>query len=354
MMDERRGGMPAHTRRGWGQAGRGDHAIVETKPVLLRNHLAAHGGATGVGQSAKLVLCSRVADCVIGSWPRKACGAGNAERRRRRVLERANEETKLASSGLDQRTRNQKTKLSNQSIMNYNLSKNTVLSTILAAGACGHAAGTQPHEMSAAQHQAAATSEENQAAQHSAQHDPAAQEKQERCSSGKGRVCWTVTTNPTAGHQSTAEEHHALAAQHRAASKSLADAEARACTGLSDEDRDMSPFAHGADIRSVSQFREETVAAKSKTTRDAGATIVFRATPGLTAEWLQRIIECHLARNSAVGHDMPEMAYCPLVPRGAQATVRSVGDGFAVDVRADDAQTAAEIWRRAQQITPAR
>lgn len=347
--------MPAHTRRGWDQAGRGDHAIVEAKPVLLRNHLAAHGGATGVGSSAKLVLCSRGADCVIGSWPRKKPAAqGTLSGDGGGCLSVRTKTHKLASSGLDQRTRNQKTKLSNQSIMNYNLSKNTVLSTILAAGACGHAAGTQPHEMSAAQHQVAATSEENQAAQHSAQHDPAAQQREERCSSGKGRVCWTVTTNPTAGHQSTAEEHRVLAAQHRAASQSLADAEARACTGLSNEDRDMSPFAHGADIRSVSQFREETVAAKSKTTRDAGATIVFRATPGLTAEWLQRVIECHVARNSAVGHDMPEMAYCPLVPRGAHATVRSVGDGFAVDVRADDAQTAAEIWRRAQQITPAR
>jgi hypothetical protein len=104
----------------------------------------------------------------------------------------------------------------------------------------------------------------------------------------------------------------------------------------------------------VSQFREEKLVGKNRITRDAGATIVFRATPGLTVEWLQRIVDCHLARNSAVGHDMPEMAYCPLVPRGAQAKVRSVGDGFAVDVRADDAETAEEIWRRAQQISPTR
>jgi hypothetical protein len=237
--------------------------------------------------------------------------------------------------------------------MSYTLSRCIVLPLILAAGACGHAAGTQPHEMNAAQHQAAAASEENLAAQHSAQHDPAAQQTEERCSAGKGRVCWTVTTNPTAEHGSTSEEHRQLAAQHRATSQSLRDAEARACTGLSDEDRDVSPFAHRADIQGVSQLREEKVVGRSRTTREAGATIVFRATPGLTAEWLQRIIECHVARNSAVGHDMPEMAYCPLVARGAQATVRSVGDGFAVDVRADDAEGAAEIWRRAQQITPA-
>jgi hypothetical protein len=205
--------------------------------------------------------------------------------------------------------------------------------------------------MSVAQHRVAAASEEKQAAEHSAQHDPNAKQTEERCAAGKGRVCWTVTTNPTAGHKSTSEEHRELAVQHRAASQALRDAEARACVGLSDEDRDSSPFAHGADIQSVSRFREDKMLGRNKTTRDAGATIVFRATPGLTAEWLQRDIDCHLQRNSAVGNDMPEMAYCPLVPRGAQATVRSVGDGFAVDVHADDTKAAAEIWRRAQQIT---
>lgn len=235
-----------------------------------------------------------------------------------------------------------------------NTSRIITLSITLAASACGHAAGTQPHDMSAAQHQAAAAQEEDQASGHAAQHDPAADRNEERCSAGKGRVCWTVTTNPTQGHVKTAEEHRELAAQHRAASQALQSAEVRACTGIDDADRDVSPFAHAADIRSVSQFREEKVVGKNKVARDAGATIVFRATPGLTVEWLQRIVDCHLARNSAVGHDMPEMAYCPLVPRGAQATVRSVGDGFAVDVRADDAETAAEIWRRAQQISTAR
>lgn len=235
-----------------------------------------------------------------------------------------------------------------------NTSRIITLSVTLAASACGHAAGTQPHDMSAAQHQAAAAREEDQASQHAEQHDPDAVQTEKRCSPGKGRVCWTATTNPTQGHVKTADEHRELAAQHRAASQALQGAEARACTGIDDADRDVSPFAHGADIRSVSQFREEKVVGKNRVTRDAGATIVFRATPGLTVEWLQRIVDCHLARNAAVGHDMPEMAYCPLVPRGVQANVRSVGDGFAVDVRADDAETAEEIWRRAQQISPAR
>jgi len=204
--------------------------------------------------------------------------------------------------------------------------------------------------MTVAEHQVAAESEENQASQHAKQQDPAATQTEVQCSGGQGRVCWTVTKNPTDKHAKSANQHRALAAEHRAASQALRDAETRVCVGMSEEDRDMSPFAHDTDIRSVSQLRDETMVGRNKTERDAGATVIFRATPGLTAEWLQRILDCHLARNKAVGHEMPEMAYCPLTIKGAQATARSVGDGFAVDVRADDAEGAAEIWRRAQEI----
>jgi hypothetical protein len=45
-----------------------------------------------------------------------------------------------------------------------------------------------------------------------------------------------------------------------------------------------------------------TSAARSFVPRTEGAVISFRATPGLTAQWLQRVIDCHLARNAALGH----------------------------------------------------
>ena len=225
---------------------------------------------------------------------------------------------------------------------------------ILAVSACAHSSGTDPHEMSAAQHEAAATQEQEQGAAHAAQHDPNAREERTNCSGGKGRVCWTETVNPTAGHITSARDHTQLAAQHRAASQALRDAEAAACTGLSDEDRDTSPFAHTEDIQGVTQLQARAAGDRDTAAADGGATIVFRATPGLTAEWLQRIVNCHLARNAAVGHDMPEMPYCPLVPNAVEANVRSVGDGFAVAVTSKDRATAAEIWRRAQQLTASR
>lgn len=70
-------------------------------------------------------------------------------------------------------------------------------------------------------------------------------------------------------------------------------------------------------------------------------------------ERLQHIVDCHTARNAAMGHDLSQMPDCPLVPRGVEAQVRSVGDGFAVDVRSDDAAVE-EIWKRAERLAPAR
>ena len=88
--------------------------------------------------------------------------------------------------------------------------------------------------------------------------------------------------------------------------------------------------------------------------RLTGAEIVFDARPGMTAEWLQRVVDCHLARNAAIGFDTAsaDMPYCPLAVRGARAQVTSVGDGFAVDVTADDPASVGEIVRRADLLHP--
>jgi hypothetical protein len=220
--------------------------------------------------------------------------------------------------------------------------------------ACGSPSGTQPHAMSAAEHEAAANQEQQAHEVHAKQYDPAATTSQERCEQvrARGSVCWASETNTTAGHAAEAEQHSELADRHRAASDTLRAAESSACSGVPEEDRVLSPFGHVADIRSVSPLHEDVRSGKGTSTRMAGAEVVFRAVPGLTAEWLQRVVDCHLTRNSAIGHETSsaEMPFCPLTLRGAQARVRSVGDGFAVAIRSDDAEGSKEILKRAEAL----
>ena len=206
--------------------------------------------------------------------------------------------------------------------------------------------------MSASEHEAMASQEEKSSQTHSTQYDPAASSTKRTCSVGRGAACWTSTTNPTAPHERDAAHHRELAAQHRAGSEALRNAEAFSCSGVPEEDRDNSPFDHPDDIRSVSPLREDIRMGKSNSSRMAGAEVVFRAVPGMTAEWLQRVVDCHLARNAAIGHETAaaDMPRCPLTLRGVQASVRSVGDGFAVAIRSDDTATSEEILRRAESL----
>lgn len=157
--------------------------------------------------------------------------------------------------------------------------------------------------------------------------------------------------HPTAEHLQALEGHRTEAARHRAASAALREAEASACAGIAEQDRDMSPFEHLEDIATVEPLVEAVGGQKgSAPTRTAGAVVIFRAIPGLTAEWLQRLTDCHLARNAARGHVVDEMPNCPLVPKEARATVHSTGDGFAVSISSFDDATAREILARAMRL----
>lgn len=200
---------------------------------------------------------------------------------------------------------------------------------------CGGTPGARPHDMSEAAHEEAAQDQEQQAAAIDA-----------------GRPRWSSDVEPTGADRAEAERHRRAAADHRAAAEALRSAEGQACVGIDDRDRDMSPFGHRADISAVAPLTETVQTGRITAENTVGATVVFRARPGMTEEWLQRLVDCHLARNAAMGHQMPEMEYCPLMPAGVTARVRSTGNGFAISVRSDDPATAEEVLRRARALAP--
>lgn len=224
------------------------------------------------------------------------------------------------------------------------------IALVLLAG-CPHA-GTQPHDMGAASHEGEASEADAAAAAHAAQYDPAAVEATRRCHSGKGgRICWTRVTNPTDEHLREAEAMAKVAAEHRSASVALLAAEESACAGIAAEDRDVSPFAYTEDIAGVEPLTVSRGGGKlPRSEVTMGAVVTVRAVPGLTAEWLQRVVDCHVARDASLGHVVPEMPDCPLVPKGVSAKVTSTGTGFAVEIRADDPDAAADVLARARRL----
>lgn len=233
-----------------------------------------------------------------------------------------------------------------------------VLLGSLGLGACAASTpGARPTDMSAAGHEAAAQGHQQEAAAHAAQFDPAAKVETTKCrSAGKPanpEPCWTASENPTAAHLAEAERHQKMAADHRQGSKALRDAEESACRGLAENDRNMSPFAHREDVAGVQELRRAPTSAKvGPPPSVVGASVTLRAVPGLTREYLERLVGCHTARNASMGFAMPEMSYCPLAVKGATASVESVTGGFRIDVKSDDPGAAQEIVRRAEALTP--
>jgi hypothetical protein len=204
---------------------------------------------------------------------------------------------------------------------------------------CASTPGAQPHDASQAQHESAARQEDRSAQEHLAQYDPNA--CYENCS-------WSRQDNQTNEHLEDAERHQKAAADHRAASRALGDAERAACRGIAALDRDMSPFDHRDEISSVEPLTAKTSPASEP--RIMGAVVAFRPLPRMSAVSLQRIVDCHLARNAAVGNKMPEMPYCPLVPRGVHAKVSTTSTGLVVTIDSDDSASAMEVYTRAKRL----
>lgn len=238
-----------------------------------------------------------------------------------------------------------------------NVSKWCLVVGLISVGCAPKNPGKHPHDMSAADHDAEALRQEAAAGEHDAQYDPAAVVTAVDCARLGGLTtvhysgpCWTVVVNPTQQHLDAADLQRRMAAEHRAASAELREVEATACAGISDDDRDVSPFEHLQDISSIEPLTATRTDGKNRFTEAVGVTVTFRAVPGLTGEYLQRIMDCHLARNAVLGHVAPEMPNCPLVPNGAEARVSSTGVGFAVAIRANDADAGADILARAQRL----
>lgn len=222
-----------------------------------------------------------------------------------------------------------------------------ILSTVVLLSGCA-AYGVRPGDMTVAEHEATARTEDRAATAQAAQYDPAAKSVREDCDAPATRdadVCWASVRNPTTVHLARAEQHRKLAAEHRAASQALREAEVRACDGVSELDRLISPFEHREEIARI-----DLVDTNVPDRRVGGAVAVFRSVPGLDADHLQRLVDCHLARNAALGHAMPGLAFCPLVLKGVEAHVVTHDGALGIEVTSSDPDVVHEIVRRSLAI----
>jgi hypothetical protein len=226
------------------------------------------------------------------------------------------------------------------------------LATALAAlSACASSTGETRTQLSTAEHETTAARLELRAVAEEERYEPLAGVCRGRLQQGEG-VCWTSLWNPTEQYLRHAEAHRREAEAHRGAARELREAEGRACAGLSATDRDLSPFDHYEDILRVDPLHGG-VARYLEEPWTEGVVVTFRPIRGMSVASLQRIVDCQIARNNALGNDVSRLQHCLLVPRGVRASVAAAPAGFAVTIRADDRRTAEEIIRRADLLNTA-
>lgn len=92
-------------------------------------------------------------------------------------------------------------------------------------------------------------------------------------------------------------------------------------------------------VRAVSSYNTEENAGYTSYRRFRGAEIVVPAQPGLTAEWLQRVLSNQVA-TGACDFGVPNM----------NVDVMSAGDAFSVRLSGADERAAGVILQHAQQL----
>jgi hypothetical protein len=120
---------------------------------------------------------------------------------------------------------------------------------------------------------------------------------------------------------------------------------ARTCAGIGGGSQEVAMSTLRPDIDRVEPLYDSPCC-KAPKVRAVGATIHVRGTPNVSAEWIGRLLECDADRfasgASCTGNT------CVLAVPGTRASVSTVADGYAIELRAGNTDAAQQIMERAR------
>lgn len=199
-----------------------------------------------------------------------------------------------------------------------------VFGALLAAAGCAHSSQQltqESHLAESARHREEATREEKQ-------YDPNAMPLAEvRTPFADPSTGSLFVENPTAHHLRAADEHLRAAAQHDAEAKKLAAAEANACQGLNEGEREACPL-----WPAIVRTAQET---------PRGIKLALKS--GVDGVGLAARMKCHLAHGRSHGWD----GGCPLVVSGASVVLTDAGT---LEIRGDSPRSIAAIQAEARKL----
>jgi hypothetical protein len=143
-----------------------------------------------------------------------------------------------------------------------------------------------------------------------------------------------------ADHESAslAQSDPAVAQEHMDAARRLRSDEQTACYRVPDADRLAGPLTADR-IASVEVIRDHGVFPKGQLV-PVGVRVYLLAEPGLTQEWLGRVVACHMAHLAVTGQ---QAMRSPLAVPGSSVSVSPTGTGFEVTVMSRNTDVARAI-----------
>jgi hypothetical protein len=138
----------------------------------------------------------------------------------------------------------------------------------------------------------------------------------------------------------------AEAQEHLDAAKRLRDQEQIACYGVPDTDRIQGPFARPEQITGIEVVHDRGTFPKGPLV-PVGVAVNLRAEPGVTQQWLGRVVACHAAHVAVAG---PDPHPSPLSVANAQISVSSTAVGFRVTVTSRDRDIARSVVDNGQAL----
>jgi hypothetical protein len=138
----------------------------------------------------------------------------------------------------------------------------------------------------------------------------------------------------------------AQAQEHLDAAKRLREQEQAACYGVPDADRLQGPFARPEQITGIEVVRDRGAFPKGPLV-NVGVAVSLRGEPGVTQQWLGRVVACHTAHVAVVG---PDPRPSPLSVANTQVSVSPTSVGFRVTVTSRDVDIARAVVDKGQQL----
>jgi hypothetical protein len=123
------------------------------------------------------------------------------------------------------------------------------------------------------------------------------------------------------------------------------------CRGVPDMERQRPTFLQSSGIESVRPFMGEQHYVKFTLPQLRGADIFVRAGPGVTKQWVARVLRCHVAWRDAAGLSNQDGFEDPSTVDRPDLSFIETETGFVVRIAGHDKAEGEEILRRAQRLT---